>query len=49
MKIPNKKELKQIASNHLSDTELNDYIKLYKTYTTENIFIASEHSSINIR
>ena len=49
MKIPNKKELKQIAPNHLSDIELKDVIKLYKTYTKENIFIVSEHWNINIR
>lgn len=49
MKVPNKKELKQIAPNHLSDIELKDVVKLYKTYTKENIFIVSEHYNINIR
>ena len=32
MKIPNKRELQQIASNHLSDI---DFMKLYKDYTKE--------------
>ena len=35
MKIPNKRELQQIASNHLSDIELKDFMKLYKDYTKE--------------
>ena len=33
MKIPNKRELQQIASNHLSDIDFKDFIKLYKEYT----------------
>ena len=28
MKIPNKGELQQIASNHLSDTEVEDFMNL---------------------
>ena len=35
MKIPNKRELQQIASSHLSDVEFKDFIKLYKDYTKE--------------
>ena len=35
MKIPNKRELQQIASNHSSDIELKDLMKLYKGYTKE--------------
>ena len=35
MKIPNKKELQQIALNHSSDTELKDFTKLYKDFTKE--------------
>ena len=34
-KIPNKRELQQIASNHSSDIEFKDFIKLYKDYTKE--------------
>ena len=35
MKIPNKRELSQIASNHSSDIKFKDFIKLYKEYTKE--------------
>ena len=35
MKIPNKTELQQIASNHSSDIDYRDFIKLYKDYTKE--------------
>ena len=35
MKIPKKRELHQIASNHLSDIEFKDFMKLYKDYTKE--------------
>ena len=35
MKIPNKRELQQIASNHLSGNEFKDSMKLYKDYTKE--------------
>ena len=35
MKIPNKRELQQIASNHLSDNEFKDFMKLYKDYTKQ--------------
>ena len=33
--IPNKRELQQIASNHLSEIDFTDFIKLYKDYTKE--------------
>ena len=35
MKIPNKRELQQIASNHSSDIDFKDFIKLYKDYTKQ--------------
>ena len=35
MKIPNKRELQQIASNHSSDVDFKDFMKLYKDYTKE--------------
>ena len=35
MKIPNTRELQQIASNHLSDIDFKDFLKLYKGYTKE--------------
>ena len=35
MKIPNNREIQQIASNHSSDIDFKDFIKLYKEYTKE--------------
>ena len=35
MKIPNKRELQQIALNHSSDINSKDLIKIYKKYTAE--------------
>ena len=33
--IPNKRELQQIASHHLSGIDFKDFIKIYKDHTTE--------------
>ena len=35
MEIPNKRELKQIASNHSSDLDFKDFMEHYKEYTKE--------------
>ena len=35
MKIPNKRELEQIAINHSSDINTKDFIKIYKKCTDE--------------
>ena len=35
MEIPNKQELQQITSNHSSDIDFKDFIKLLKKYTKE--------------
>ena len=35
MKISNKRGPQQIASNHLSETEFKDFMKLYKDYTKQ--------------
>ena len=35
MKIPSKTELQQIASNHSSDIDSKDFMKLYREYTKE--------------
>ena len=35
MKIPNKRELRQTVSNHLSEIDFKDFMKLYKEYTKE--------------
>ena len=33
MRIPNKKELQQVALNHSSDIEFKDFIRVYKKCT----------------
>ena len=35
MKIPNKRELQQIALNYSSDIDFKDFMKFYKKYTKE--------------
>ena len=35
MKIPNKRELQQIASNHSSDIDFKDFMKLSNDYPEE--------------
>ena len=35
MKIPSKRELQQLATNHSSDTEFKDFMKIYKRCTAE--------------
>ena len=35
MKIPNKGEFQQVASNHSSDSNFKDFMRLYKDYTKE--------------
>ena len=35
MKIPNKRELQQIALNHSPDIDFKDFMKIFKKYTTE--------------
>ena len=35
MKIPNKRELQQIALNHSSDIDFKDFIKIYKKFIAE--------------
>ena len=50
MKIPNKRELKQIASSHSSDIDFKDFMKLYKDYTKEPysfLVIDMTSSSVN--
>ena len=35
MKIPNKRELQQIALNHSSDIDFKDFMNIYKKHTKE--------------
>ena len=46
MKVPNKTELQEIASNHSSDIEFKGFMKLYKSYTKKNIFIFSKQYNL---
>ena len=42
-KIPNKREIKQIAYNHVSDIEFKDFMNLYKKCTAKpHSFLAIE-------
>ena len=38
MKIPSKRELQQIASNHSSDIDFKGFMELYKEYTKKPYF-----------
>ena len=42
MKNPRRRELQQIASNHSSEIEFKDFMKLYKEYTKEPYSFFSE-------
>ena len=43
MKIPNKRELQQIALNHSSDIDFKDFIKTYKKFNAEpNSFLVND-------
>ena len=35
MKIPNKRELQQIALNYSSDIDFKNFMKIFKSYTVE--------------
>ena len=35
MKIPNKRELKEVALSHSSDIDFKDFLKIYKKCTAE--------------
>ena len=38
MKIPNKREIKQIALNHSPDIDFKEFMKMFKKYTAESYF-----------
>ena len=42
MKTPNKRELQQMPSNHSSDIDFKDLMKLYKNYTKISYSLFSE-------
>ena len=41
MKIPNKREFRQIASNHSSDIDFKDFINIYKKMYCRTILFFS--------
>ena len=46
IKIFNKREIRQIASNQSSDTEFKDFVKLYKDYTKETFSFLVKDTSL---
>ena len=55
MKIPKKRQLQQIATNQSSETDVKDFMKLYKDYTKErfsflvNDIALSSDNSLRLR
>ena len=47
MKIPLKSELQQIASNHLSDTDFKNFMKIYKEYTKKSYSFLVNHTTLS--
>ena len=47
MKIPNKRELQKVASNHSSDIDLKDFMKLYKDYTKEPFSLLVDNTALS--
>ena len=47
MKIPNKRELQQIASNHLSGINFKDFMIFYKDYTTETYLFLMNDTTLS--
>ena len=46
MKIPNKRELQQIALNHSSDIDFKDFMKIYKKCTAEPYSFLVNHTTL---
>ena len=42
MKMPNKRELQEIALNHSSDIDFEDFMKIYKKCTAEHSFLVND-------
>ena len=47
VKIPNKRELQQIALNHSSDISSDDFINIYKKYTVKQYFFLVNYASLS--
>ena len=46
-RIPNKRELRQIALNHSSDIDFKNFIKLYKKCTTEPYYFLVNDTTLS--
>ena len=46
IKIPNERELQQIATNHSSDTDIKDFIKIYKKMCCKTIFFLLNNTTL---
>ena len=44
--LPNKRELKQIASNHSSDIQLKNFMKHYKYYTKDSFSFLVDNTNL---
>ena len=49
IKIPNKKELQQIAINHSSDVDFNEFINIYKKCIDEPYTTLASDNSLRFR
>ena len=47
-KIPNKREIQQIASNHSSYIDFKDFIKLYKNYSKEQYLFLVNDTTLSL-
>ena len=47
MKIPNKRELQQIALNHSSNIDFKNFMKIYKKYTAEPCYFLLNDSTLS--
>ena len=48
IKIPNKRELQQIAFNHSSDTDFQDFMNLYEKYTEKPYSFLVIDTTLNV-
>ena len=49
MKTPNKRELQQIASNHLSKIDFKNFMKLYKDHTKRPYSLSVKNEPVTIK
>ena len=48
MKIPNKRELQKMLSNHLSEIEFKNFMKLYKDNTKEPYLFLMNDTTLSL-